>query len=390
MMSLNRSFFVVFLIVATELIGFGLIIPVLPQLASQFYIDHFSLGILMSAFSFAQFIAAPILGHLSDIYGRKSILILSKCGTVLSYLVLAYAHNFWLFLLARLLDGFTGGNIAVARAYISDITTKETRSRGMAVIGMSFGLGFVLGPAIGGFLHNDVNGQFVTSLVAASLSLLAIVFTFFLLEEPQKKKHVSKKSSGFFKQLMSIQNRMIVGVCGIYFVYMIIFSGFEVTFSVFTDHMYNYSTKQNSFLFMYLGIIAILVQGIFMRKSFSSLGFLVFLGCGLLSIGFFGMFISSSTTLLLVFLTFVAVGFSFVNTFLPSLYSLYLSESNRGVALGIYESIGSICRMIGPIIAYLVAFDLLRYEYLAFSCTVFVLGCVAWGMVLKDRSLVNQ
>ena len=162
-----RFCFVLFVVVFTELIGFGIIIPVLPQLAKSFQLNYFSLGVLMAAFSFAQFIAAPFLGHLSDRVGRKPVLIFSKLGTMLSYILLAYAHTYWLFLLARLFDGFTGGNIAVARAYICDSTTKKGRAKGMAIIGISFGLGFIIGPALGGLLYQERHGQWLISLVAA-------------------------------------------------------------------------------------------------------------------------------------------------------------------------------------------------------------------------------
>ena len=142
--SLKRPFSILFLIVATELIGFGLIIPVLPQLALQFNVSTILIGVLMGAYSFAQFIASPILGTLSDRYGRKIILIISKLGTALAYVIMAKSQSYEWFLAARLLDGFTGGNIAVARAYIADITTAENRAKGMAVIGISFGIGFLL------------------------------------------------------------------------------------------------------------------------------------------------------------------------------------------------------------------------------------------------------
>ena len=125
---LKSHLFILFVVVFTELIGFGLIIPVLPQIASQYNLSHFMLGILMSSFSFAQFFAAPLLGHWSDKFGRKPVLIFSKLGTVLAYVLLAYANSFTLFLLARLLDGFTGGNIAVARAYIADVTSVKDLS----------------------------------------------------------------------------------------------------------------------------------------------------------------------------------------------------------------------------------------------------------------------
>ena len=145
----KRTGFILFLVVATELIGFGLIIPVLPQLALKFETSSFMIGLLMASYSIAQFFSAPLLGYFSDKIGRKPVLLLSKFGTVLSYMLLAVSQSYTLFLMARLLDGFTGGNISVVRAYVADVTTEKDRPKGMAIIGISFGFGFIIGPAIG-------------------------------------------------------------------------------------------------------------------------------------------------------------------------------------------------------------------------------------------------
>ena len=194
--SLKHSFFIVFLIVSTELIGFGLIIPVLPQLASQFEIDYFFIGLLMASYSIAQFISAPILGHLSDKFGRKPILILSKLGSVISYIILAFSSQYWMFLVSRLLDGFTGGNISVARAYLVDITDKKNRAKGMAIIGISFGIGFILGPALGGVFHGGSH-VIVTSFIAGGLSLIALILTILFLQEPDKHVETVSQTSKF-------------------------------------------------------------------------------------------------------------------------------------------------------------------------------------------------
>jgi DHA1 family tetracycline resistance protein-like MFS transporter len=191
----KASLGILFLVVATELIGFGLIIPVLPQIAISFEADPTLLGVLMAAYSFAQFIAAPLLGALSDKYGRKPLLVISKLGTVFAYILLALSQSYVLFLIARLLDGFTGGNISVARAYVADVTSAENRSKGMAVIGIAFGTGFVLGPALGGFLFREGGGHFVPALVAGSLSLIAAILTILFLKEPEKRQESKSAAS---------------------------------------------------------------------------------------------------------------------------------------------------------------------------------------------------
>ena len=192
----KKSLFTVFILVATELIGFGLIIPILPQISQQFTSSGILMGLLLSSYSLAQFIAAPILGQLSDNYGRKPILILSKVGTIISYIILAQTSSYLGLLISRLLDGFTGGNIAVARAYLSDITEKEHRSKAMAIIGISFGTGFIIGPAIGGICYSLANNFSIAGYVGAALSLASLLITQLYLNEPTTKL---KKTSNFQK-----------------------------------------------------------------------------------------------------------------------------------------------------------------------------------------------
>tara|TARA_B100000427_G_scaffold228520_1_gene191891 strand:+ start:14574 stop:15731 length:1158 start_codon:yes stop_codon:yes gene_type:complete len=364
--------FILFLVVFTELIGFGLIIPVLPQIAAQYELNHFMLGILMSAFSFAQFFSAPLLGHWSDKFGRRPLLIVSKLGTVLAYIILAYANSFWLFLIARLLDGFTGGNIAVARAYIADVTPVKDRAKGMAVIGISFGLGFIFGPALGGVFYTLPNGQFVASLVASGLSFIAVLFTYFLLKEPENKVAV-KEGFTLIRSVFSIKQGVLLAICFIYFIYMISFSGFETTFSVFTHYIFDLSIRDNSLLFMYAGIIGLIVQ-LFLSKN-ASANFVLFIMGGFfcLAFGFLGMAHLSTVVSLILVLSIFSIGISLVNTFMPALLSAYTTDGNRGLVMGVYESIGSVSRIIGPLVAYSIAISYIRYEYIVYGVFMLLL-----------------
>ena len=364
--------FILFLVVFTELIGFGLIIPVLPQIAAQYELNHFMLGILMSAFSFAQFFSAPLLGHWSDKFGRRPLLIVSKLGTVFAYIVLAYANSFWLFLIARLLDGFTGGNIAVARAYIADVTPVKDRAKGMAVIGISFGLGFIFGPALGGVFYTLPNGQFVASLVASGLSCIAVLFTYFLLKEPENQVAV-KEGFTLIRSVFSIKQGVLLAICFIYFIYMISFSGFETTFSVFTHYIFDLSIRDNSLLFMYAGIIGLIVQ-LFLSKN-ASANFVLFIMAGFfcLAFGFLGMAHLSTVVSLILVLSIFSIGISLVNTFMPALLSAYTTDENRGLIMGVYESIGSVSRIIGPLVAYSIAISYIRYEYMVYGVFMLLL-----------------
>lgn len=375
---------ILFFVVFTELIGFGLIIPVLPQLAKSYQLSHFSIGILMSAYSFAQFFAAPVLGVLSDKYGRRPILILSKCGTVISYIMLAYASSYTAFLVARLLDGFTGGNIAVARAYVADVTDAKNRAKGMAVIGISFGLGFIVGPAIGGLLHNDVSGQWVTSLVAASLSFIAALLTWGCLKEPIRKPQKKRQLGAM---LMGIRSPLIVSVLGVYFCYMLVFSGFETTLSMFTDYLFSFSTKENSWLFMYAGLVGLVVQGALSRRATTHSAFWASIGLVILAVGFIGLALSTNLSVLLGALALFAIGYSLVNTYLPSLLTSCTAASSQGLVMGAYEGVGSVSRIVGPLIAYSIAYTLIRTEYLLFGVVVAILSLIVRIVFSKNKGL---
>jgi len=364
--------FILFLVVFTELIGFGLIIPVLPQIASDYHVSHFMLGVLMASFSFAQFFSAPLLGHWSDTFGRKPILIVSKCGTVLAYIILAYANSFYLFLLARLIDGFTGGNIAVARAYIADVTTKENRAKGMAVIGISFGLGFIFGPALGGILYSLPKGQFIAFFVASGLSFLAVLLTSLFLKEPESKKQVQTKKR-FLSQLFSIKQLIILILCLIYFLYMVSFSGFETTFAIFTSSTLSLSIQENSMLFMYAGIVGLIVQVFLTKRASTQFVHFIMIGFLCLALGFLGMAYVTNIVVLLIALSVFSVGISFVNTFMPALVSTNTPDESKGVVMGVYESIGSMSRIIGPLIAYSIAITYIRIEYAFFGMLMLLL-----------------
>src|SRR3990167_2535264 len=177
----NKPLLTIFLIVFVDLLGFGIILPLLPYIAEKFKADPAQIGFLSATYSFFQLIATPILGRLSDRYGRKKLLIISQIGSTFGYLLLGLAHNLPLLFISRMVDGITGGNISIAQAYIADVTTKENRAKGMGMIGAAFGLGFIFGPAIGGFLgHHSVAAPF---FFAAGLAAVNSVLVWLFLPE---------------------------------------------------------------------------------------------------------------------------------------------------------------------------------------------------------------
>ncbi len=346
----KRALVTLYLVVATELIGFGLIIPILPQIAASFHKPGLMTGALLAAYSLAQFVASPILGSLSDRYGRKPVLVFSKLGSVLAYIILAVSGNYWLMLLARLLDGFTGGNISAARAYVADITSEADRPKGMAVIGLAFGTGFILGPALGGFLYGSGNAGFqLAAIVAGSLSLIAVILTICLLKEPPRS---TPRRPFTFTQFKEIKHPVVISILAIQLVYMVTFSAFETTFSVYTHHKFSFSPRDNSLIFLYLGLLGLVIQGAISRRKSARPIVPLSLGLTGVAIGFLGIHFSTSLPALLIGLISLAFGVALTNAFLPAVLSIVTAEENRGATMGVYEGVGSISRVIGPLLGY--------------------------------------
>lgn len=371
----KRTFLILFLIVATELIGFGLIIPILPQIAHRFDQTPLKIGVLLAAYSAAQFVAAPILGSLSDRFGRKPILLFSKLGTVFSYVLLAMAGSYWLIFVSRLLDGFTGGNISAAKAYAADITSPEDRPKGMAVIGMAFGTGFILGPALGGFLYGiGGHGHSVAAVVAGGLSLLAFFLTLFFLKEPER--HHQEVRPSFLKSIGLFRHKALVTICLIQIGFMVLFSSFESTFSLFTAQTFGFLERQNSFLFLYVGLLALFIQGGLTRRAPKNLVVTTLIGLCAAGVGFLGLHAAHAVPVLLGALAVLALGVGLVNSYLPSLLTVMSPAENRGAVIGIYEGIGSLSRIIGPFFGYWALTSPLDHGYGYFAAILLLLVLV--------------
>ncbi|MBT5955054.1 MFS transporter [bacterium] len=387
--SIKKQLLTIFLVVATELIGFGLIIPILPLIGAKYQVNTLMLGVLMASYSFMQFIAAPILGALSDKYGRKPVLVLSKLGTVFAYALLAISQSYWLILVSRLIDGFTGGNITTARAYVSDITTPENRSKGMAIIGISFGVGFILGPSLGSVLYGTQYGYMLPAAVAGGLSFVAMILTIFLIEEPEHRT----KTSSALKQLVNggklFKNRTVLLVCALQMMFLVMFSGFETSFAFYTNKIFGYDAQQNSVLFVYVGLLALFIQGYFSRKTVNRFKGRISVGiiCALIGLGAMGVL--SNIWILLIALAFLSLGFSLVNTYLPSLMSVVLPENLRGVGMGIYEGVGSLSRIIGPLVGFALISFSLRGFYLILAGAL-VIGVCLFMLLYKDIPQVES
>lgn len=261
----------VFVIVLIDLLGLTIIIPLMPLYAASFGANAFVIGALGAAYPIMQFIGAPILGRLSDRYGRRPVLIVSQIGTLMGFILLGFANSMWLLFVSRIIDGISGANIATAQAVITDNTTEKTRTQGLGLIGAAFGLGFIVGPVIA-FISLAVSGNNyqVPAFVAAVFSLLSILLTYFWLEEshPAEKRGQGGQKGGFsFGAMLAALRRPAVGfLLVLMFFQQFAFGGFEQLLSLFTLNRLGMNASSNSALFVYVGIIVVMVQGYFVGK----------------------------------------------------------------------------------------------------------------------------
>jgi len=352
--------YALFLIVFSNLLGFGIIIPLLPYYAENFGANPNEVTLLMASYSLMQLVFSPILGKISDIYGRKKILVLCLIGSVASYLVLYFATSFILVLFARSIAGLFASTTAIANAYVTEITSSENRSKGMGLIGAAFGLGFVFGPAIGGYFGgeeiNNINYKtpFLISIVVAVISCC---FAYFILTEPKKrnKQFVSINFLNSFRDLINLfKIPVILFLIIISFLVTFSFAGFETTFALWTERAMKWAPMQTGFAFTFTALLAALVQGVFignLTKIFGEIKILV-TSIFLMSIGLFFITLSIENIYYLIFsLGVLGISIGLGNPTINSLFSKNLNKNIVGLSFGAIQSVGSLARILSPLVA---------------------------------------
>ncbi len=257
----------IFVVVLIDLLGLTIIIPLLPLYAASFNASPLLIGVIGATYPIFQFIGAPVLGRLSDRYGRKTILIISQIGTFIGFMLLGFANAIWILLLSRVIDGISGANISTAQAAISDSTTEKNRTQGLGLLGAAFGLGFVIGPIIA-FLSLTASGNnyHVPAFVAAGFSLASILLTWFWLPETlpveQRGNKANQKPPFSFSALLSALTHPAVGILlALIFAQQIAFGGFEQLLPLFTLSQLGLNASGNSIIFVFVGVIVVAVQG---------------------------------------------------------------------------------------------------------------------------------
>jgi DHA1 family tetracycline resistance protein-like MFS transporter len=344
----TRPLLIIFLTIFVNLIGFGIIIPLLPFYAGTFGASPLVIGLLFAVFSLCQLVAAPALGDLSDRWGRRPVLIFSLAGTVVSFVMLAMAHSIAMLFAARVVDGLSGGNISTARAYVADVTEPKDRSRAYGLIGAAFGLGFIFGPALSGVLAKI--SYTAPIWAAAALTFVATAMAWLWL--PETVHRTQAGTGNPFRYLPALLKRSRVRrVLIIDFLYWFAFAMFQTTFALFAARRFGFDAPQTGYFFAGFGVLGVVVQGVCIRPIVKRLGdkptFLLGLTFGAIGLG--AAALSHSVTMFTLSMVPLALGIGFGHPTMSSLVSLVAGREEQGRVQGAASAVESLGRTIGPV-----------------------------------------
>ena len=360
---------VIFITVFIDLVGFGIVIPVLPFYVegTKFNASPRMVGLLFASYSIMQLIFTPVLGRLSDRYGRRPVLFLSLLGTSVGFFILGFATKLWMLFAGRIIDGITGGNISTAQAYIADVTTKENRAKGMGLIGAAFGLGFVFGPAIGGVLSRwDINfggyhipGISVPLIFAGALAFANATLLYFVLPETVTPDHPARESAATarWSQLFkALHQSRLAFVLLIYFLFVVAFSIMTSSFGLFTLYRFGFDAHDTGWIFAFVGVIGACIQGGLIGRLVKMFGEvpLVIVGALLFTASLFVIPLTGPQTGLAALLgvgAAFAVGNGLATPSLTSLASKSAGAGEQGGVLGVTQAVASLARVTGPLIS---------------------------------------
>ncbi|MEI7591337.1 MAG: MFS transporter, partial [Deltaproteobacteria bacterium] len=350
--SKNASLGIIFLTIFINMVGFGIVIPVLPFYAQRFGATPWQIGWLLGVFSLIQFLIAPILGQLSDRFGRRPILFVGAIGTAVGFAIMGAGQTLAMLFLGRIIDGLSGGSIGTAQAYAADISTPEERSRAMGLIGAAFGLGFVFGPAIGGATAARF-GHSAPMYLAAGMAVANAFLILFVLPEslPKEKRRVIKKEPLFPGLFQHVKPVPYITVVATYFILITGFSIMTAVFALFVMNRYQFNERQTGYVFAMLGVIGLVIQGGLIGRLVKRFGEarLATVGAVILTVSLFFMPLTAALPGLLLACSGIAAGNSLLNPTLSGIASRSVDAAWQGRALGILQSAGSLARWIGPV-----------------------------------------
>ena len=341
----------IFLVVAVDVLALTLVLPLLPYYAEHFGATPFVVGTLFASFALCQFIAGPILGRISDRVGRKPTLVVSQIGTFIGFLILGFAGSLWMIFLARIIDGLTAGNLSIAQAYISDVTKPEERTKAFGLIGIAFGGGFLLGPAISGFLSRY--GYQWPAFAAAFLSLVSIICSIVLLPKVARVVDTRERIGrlkGFTQFLTRPRSRRRLLE---FFFFTLSFSTMIGGLALFLERRMGFNAEHTGYVFAFSGLVGGLIQGGLLGRLVKRFGEerLSIIGFGAMALGaaLIGTIFGLPTLSMVVIIS--GIGSAITRPSVTTLITKSVEPYEQGAALGVSQSLASIAQMIGPLVA---------------------------------------
>ncbi len=389
----KRVLLPIFLIVVVDILGMTMILPLLPFYAERYGASPQMVGLLVATYALCQLFAGPILGKLSDRYGRRPLLIVSQLGTFVGFLILGWAPSLiWIFL-SRVMDGATAGNLSLAQAYISDVTEPENRAKSFGVIGIAFGIGFMIGPALSGFLAQYDYSY--PAWAAAALSMTSVLCTYFLL--PEARPHANEESGPGGKRLGLLdwgayakyfRNEQLAPILMQFFCFCAMFSIFMSGFALFAERRFfvdghAFGPKEVGYLYAYSGLLGVIIQGGLLGRMVKALGESVLARAGFVSAaaGLVALAFVGPGPMLVAVFTAVAFGTGVLRPALTSLVTRSVSRREQGVVLGLTQSLNSISSILSPLVAGLLIgharLQAWAMTAAAVSATGFVIGTLS-------------
>jgi multidrug resistance protein len=341
------GYWIIWTTVALDLVGFGIIVPILGRYAERFGANGLQVGLMFASFSVAQMVFAPILGRISDKVGRKPVIVFSLIGTAVGSFVTGAAGALWVLFLGRILDGASGASVAVAQGAVADIAPPEQRARLMGMLGAAFGVGFVVGPALGGLAA--LGGPHVPFYLAGSIAAVnAIAAMIRLPETKPDTSHITEKHQRGTALSPALKRFALVG-----FLSMLGFAGFEATFSIWGEKQFGFTEGSASIVFVFVGVTLVAVQGGLIGPLTQRLGSrkLLRIGLSLVAVGLLLLGVTTTWPMLFVALFLLSLGQGMSGPSGSALVAELAPVERRGEAIGYQQSTAAFGRVAGPVMA---------------------------------------
>jgi len=404
----NSRLLTIFIIVFVDLLGFSLILPLLPYYAEKYGASPFVIGLLVASYAAASLVGSPLLGRLSDRLGRRPVLLISVFGTLVGFLFLGFAapigeglarlfapaaaNAFVLGVLffARILDGLTAGNLTVAQAYIADVTDEKNRAKGLGLIGAAFGLGFIIGPAVGGILSKI--SYSVPAFVAAGIAFLNLVQIYFLLPESLTEEHrreMGERQGPPFtlKALIIALNRPVVGpLLVVRFFFGLAFATFQSIFALYAQYKLGLTADKTGYILAYVGVLSVVVQGGLigpLTKRFRE-NWLIITGLWLMAFSLLAWAFVPNLVVLLIVMLPLALSGGVLNTVIQSALTKAVSRDEIGGTLGLAAALESVTRVIAPTVGGFLLGNLGAWAPGIFSAIL-----MSWAVWLAYRRIIH-